>query len=80
MLLNDDLSSVVRANELANRLGLDTISLGNTIAFAIEAFERGLIDRAQTGGLVLRWGDPQTLLALVEKIGRREGIGALLAD
>jgi aldehyde:ferredoxin oxidoreductase len=80
MLLNDDLDSVVRANELANRLGLDTISLGNTIAFAIEAFERGLIDRAQTEGLSLRWGDPQTLLTLVEKIGRREGIGTLLAD
>jgi aldehyde:ferredoxin oxidoreductase len=80
MLLNDDLDSVVRANELANRLGLDTISLGNTIAFAIEAFERGLIDRAQTDGLSLRWGDPKTLLTLVEQIGRREGIGGLLAD
>jgi aldehyde:ferredoxin oxidoreductase len=80
MLLNDDLDSVVRANELANRLGLDTISLGNTIAFAIEAFERGLIDRTQTGGLFLRWGDPKTLLTLVEQIGRREGIGGLLAD
>ena len=80
MLMNDDLDSIVRANELANRLGLDTISLGNTIAFAIEAFERGLIDHGQTGGLSLRWGDPETLLTLVEKIGRREGIGSLLAD
>ncbi len=80
MLMNDDIDSVVRANELANRLGMDTISLGNTIAFAIEAFERGLIDHRQTGGLRLRWGDPQALLTLIGKIGRREGIGDLLAD
>ena len=80
MLMNDDLGSVVRANELANRLGLDTISLGNTIAFAIDAFERGLIDLGQTGGHSLRWGDPNTLLTLVEMIGRREGIGHMLAD
>ncbi len=80
MLMIDNLESVVRANELANRLGLDTIPLGNTIAFAIEAFERGLIDHTQTGGLILRWGDPQTLLTLVEMVGRREGIGDLLAD
>ncbi|MGH7427127.1 MAG: aldehyde ferredoxin oxidoreductase family protein, partial [Candidatus Methylomirabilaceae bacterium] len=81
MLMIDDLDSVVRANEMANRLGLDTISLGNTIAFAIEAFERGLIDEGETGGLTLRWGDPHVLLALIEKIARREeGIGQLLAD
>lgn len=80
MLLNDDPDSIIRANEMANRLGLDTLSLGNTIAFAIEAFERGLIDRTLTGGLDLKWGDPQTLLTLIELVGRREGIGRLLAD
>lgn len=80
MLLNDDPDSLVRANEMANRLGLDTLSLGNTIAFAIEAFERGLIDRTLTGGLDLKWGDPQTLLTLIELVSRREGIGGLLAD
>ncbi|MGH7410176.1 MAG: aldehyde ferredoxin oxidoreductase family protein, partial [Candidatus Methylomirabilis sp.] len=80
MLMIDDLDAVVRANELANRLGLDTISLGNTIAFAVEAFERGLIDERQTGGLTLKWGDPKGLLALIEKVGKREGIGGLLAD
>ena len=81
MLMIEDLDSIVRANELANRLGLDTISLGNTIAFAIEAFERGLIDERQTDGLALRWGDPMTLLTLIEKIGKREGrVGDLLAD
>src|SRR5574337_17388 len=80
MLLNDDPYSIIRANEMANRLGLDTLSLGNTIAFAIEAFERGLIDRTLTDGRDLKWGDPQTLLTLIEQVGRREGIGSLLAD
>ncbi len=80
MLMIEDLDSIVRANELANRLGLDTISLGNTIAFAIEAFERGLIDERKTDGLALRWGDPRLLIALIEKIARRDGIGDLLAD
>jgi aldehyde:ferredoxin oxidoreductase len=80
MLLIDDLDAIVRANERANRLGLDTISLGNTIAFAIEAYERGLIDAGQTDGLPLTWGAPEVLLTLIEKIARREGIGALLAD
>lgn len=80
MLLNDDPDSIIRANDMANRLGLDTLSLGNTIAFAIEAFERGLIDRTLTGGLDLTWGDPQTLLTLIEQVGRREDLGSLLAD
>jgi len=80
MLMIEDLDSIIRANEMANRLGLDTISLGNTIAFAIEAFERGLIDKRQTGGLTLKWGDPKGLLTLIEKVGKREGIGDLLAD
>lgn len=80
MLLNDDSDSIIRANEMANRLGLDTLSLGNTIAFAIEAFERGLIDRTLTGGLDLKWGDPETLLTLIEQVSRRDGIGSLLAD
>jgi aldehyde:ferredoxin oxidoreductase len=80
MSLNDDLPSVIRANELCNRYGLDTISTGNSIAFAIEAFERGLISEADTGGLRLDWGDGGTILTLVEQIAFRKGLGNLLAD
>ncbi|MFI5338422.1 MAG: aldehyde ferredoxin oxidoreductase family protein [Candidatus Methylomirabilales bacterium] len=80
MCLNDDLPSVIRANELCNRYGLDTISTGNSIAFAIEAFERGLISEADTGGLRLAWGDGEAILTLVEQIAFRKGLGSLLAD
>lgn len=80
MCLNDDLPSVIRANELCNRYGLDTISTGNSIAFAIEAFERGLISEADTGGLRLAWGDSQAIVTLVEQIAFKKELGRLLAD
>ena len=80
MCLNDDLPSVIRANELCNRYGLDTISTGNSIAFAIEAFERGLISEADTGGIKLAWGDGETIPTLVEQIAFRKDLGSLLAD
>jgi aldehyde:ferredoxin oxidoreductase len=71
---------VIRANELCNRYGLDTISTGNSIAFAIEAFERGLISEADTGGLRLAWGDGQAVVTLVEQIAFKKELGRLLAD
>ena len=79
-LLNDDLASIVKANEICNNLGLDTISVGATIAYAIECFENGLITTAQTDGLELRWGNADAIVRLAEKIGRREGFGDVLAD
>lgn len=79
-LLNDDLASIVKANEICNNLGLDTISVGATIAYAIECFENGLITGAQTGGLELRWGNAEAIVRLTEMIGRREGFGDVLAD
>ena len=81
MVLLDDLDAVVKANELANRHGLDTISVGNTIAFAIEAFEQGLLTERDTGGLRLTWGDGHLVVKLIEQIARREGpLGDLLAE
>jgi len=75
-----DLEAVVRANYLCNNYGLDTISTGNVIAFAIEAFERGYITEEDTGGLKLRWGDPDVILTLVDAIAKREGFGDVLAE
>jgi aldehyde:ferredoxin oxidoreductase len=75
-----NLESVILANSLCNRYGLDTISTSSAIAFAIEAFERGLISLADTGGVELRFGDPDGMLAMVEKIARREDIGELLGE
>ena len=76
----DDLQAVAKANELCNRYTLDTISTSVTIAFAMECFEHGLIGLKETGGLDLRFGNAAALLAAVELIARREGIGNLLAE
>jgi aldehyde:ferredoxin oxidoreductase len=79
-LLNDDLPSIVKVNEICNNLGIDTISVGATIAYAVECYENGLITRQQTGGLELKWGNADAIVALTEKIGKREGFGNVLAD
>ena len=80
LCLNDNLEAVAGANDLCNRYGLDTISTGAVIAFAFECFEEGLITVQDTDGLELVWGNGDAIVRLVEKIGRREGIGDLLAD
>jgi aldehyde:ferredoxin oxidoreductase len=76
----DDLLVLAKANELCAALGLDTISAGASIAFAMECFERGLLAEADTGGLVLQWGDGALLLELIERISRREDLGDFLAE
>lgn len=78
-LLIDDLSALVAINGRCNDLGLDTISTSAVIAFATEAMERGLISPSDAGGVRLAWGKPEPVLALVEQIARREGLGDLLA-
>ncbi len=80
LLLNDDLRSIFRINEILNRAGLDTISGGATVAFAIECYDNGLINNSDTDGLELRWGNSGAIIGLVEKIAKREGIGDILAD
>lgn len=79
-LLIDDLPALTAINALCNQLGLDTISTSGVIGFATEAVERGLISPDEAGGPRLAWGEPEPVLALVEQIARREGLGALLAD
>ncbi|MBY9010624.1 MAG: aldehyde ferredoxin oxidoreductase, partial [Candidatus Lokiarchaeota archaeon] len=80
LLLNNDLFSIFQINDICNRAAIDTISVGATVAFAIECFERGLISLEDTGGLELTWGNSKAILLLVNKIILREGIGDLLAD
>ncbi|MFQ5683452.1 MAG: aldehyde ferredoxin oxidoreductase family protein [Candidatus Binatia bacterium] len=79
MLDNDNKGSIVRANELCDQLGLDTISLGVTLSFAFECFERGLLNRERTGG-DLSFGDYHTILDLIEATAHRRGLGDLLAE
>ncbi len=79
-LLNDDLPAIVKINEICNDCGIDTITVGATIAYAIECFENGLISPDDADGLELRWGNAEAIVALTEKIGRRTGFGEVLAD
>ncbi len=80
LLLNDDLDTIIELNEMCNRAGIDTISAGGVMAFAIECFENDLIDTADTDGLKLEWGQADVLVQLLEKIIDRKGIGDTLAD
>ncbi len=77
MCWNSDPAVVIRANYLCNDYGLDTISTGVTIAFAMECHERGLLSDPD---LSLAWGDGPSIVGLIEKIGKREGIGDVLAE
>ncbi len=74
MVLNDDMDVLVEANDWANRLGLDTISTGAAIAFAMECSEKGLIEDD------LPWGRPDVLIGLIKQIAYREGLGDVLSQ
>jgi len=76
----DDLKTICKANELCNRYSIDTISIGVTIAFAMECFEKGLLTEKDTDGLKLTFGNSDAMLKMVEKIARREGLGNILAE
>jgi len=75
-----DLVAIAKGNELCNAYGLDTISTGVSIAWAMECFERGLLTAADTGGVELRFGDAAAMVSMVEAIGKREGFGRLLGE
>lgn len=77
-LLIDDLEAVAKANDLCNRYGMDTISIGQVIGFAIEASLRGYIPSKEEHGLDLNWGNGETLVALTEMIGEQQAIGKTL--
>jgi aldehyde:ferredoxin oxidoreductase len=78
--LVDNLDSIAKAHELCNRLGMDVISTGGAVAFAMEAYEKGIISRDDLGGIDLRWGNAEGMVKLVEMIGRRQKIGKLLGE
>lgn len=76
----DDLPAAARANERCAALGLDTIGTGMLIAFAMECYENGILTREDTEGLDLRFGSAEAMLAMVEQIGYRVGLGQVLAE
>ena len=75
-----DLTAICRANQLCNMYGMDTISCGATIAWAMDCFEQGLLTEEDTDGVDLRFGNAEGVVRMVEKIGRREGIGRVLGE
>lgn len=75
-----DIKYVAKANELCNKYTLDTISTGSTIAFAMQCYENGIITKDDTDGIELRFGNKEALLAIIEKIAKREGFGSILAE
>ncbi len=75
-----DLGAIAKANEICNAYGMDTISAGLTVAFAMECFEHGLLTKADTGGLDLRFGNGEAMVAVVQMIADRRGLGDLLAE
>ena len=76
----DDLVAICKSNEMCNYLGMDTVSLGATLAWAMECFEQGVLTLDDTGGVPLRFRDPDAVVGLVEMVAHRQGIGDLLAE
>ncbi len=80
MIMNDDLASVCKMNDYCNRAGVDTITCGATIAWAMDCYENGVLKPEDYDGIKLEWGDVATVMELLPKIVAREGkLGALLA-
>ncbi len=77
--MNSDPESIIKANDICNRYGLDTIGTGSMIAFAMEAYEKGLISREDAGGLELSWGNPHAVVKLAEDIALGRGLGEVLS-
>lgn len=80
LLMIDDQEAVIYAGHLCNRYGMDTISVGVTLALACELAERGLLSAKDTDGLQLRYGDPDLVHQLITKMAKRKGFGDLLAE
>ncbi len=79
-ILNEDMDAAVHASYLCNSYGLDTISTGAAIAFAMDCYEEGILSKNDLDGLDMSWGNMDSAIALIHKIAKREGIGDLLAD
>jgi len=75
-----DFSAIVAANQLADEIGLDTISVGNAVSLTMELFERGLITTEDTDGIEAKFGSGEALIEIIRLVGERRGIGDLLAD
>jgi aldehyde:ferredoxin oxidoreductase len=76
----ENLEAVTLAHNLCDDCGLDVVSTGSTIAFAIECYEKRILTKTDTDGLELKFGDANVVIQLIQKIAKREGVGDLLAE
>jgi aldehyde:ferredoxin oxidoreductase len=79
-VLNQDAEILAKAHQICEEYGMDTLSAGCTMAFAMECFEKGFINQGDTGGVELKFGNSEEMLKMLEKIGKREDIGNVLAE
>ncbi|MFP4442877.1 MAG: aldehyde ferredoxin oxidoreductase family protein [Spirochaetia bacterium] len=77
---NNNLELMLQANVLCNLYGIDPVSMGFTLSFAMECFEKGIISRDRTGGIDLKFGSEESVLKMIEMTAFRQGIGAILAE
>lgn len=80
LCMNESTESLFKLNEELNRAGMDTISAGATVAFAMECFEHGILTKQDTDGIDLSWGNARAVTEIIHKMVKREGIGDVLAD
>lgn len=80
MMLNDNAEAIIKCNDICNRCGLDTMSVGSTIAWAIECYEKGLFTKEDTQGIELIWGNADSIVAMTQAIADRTGFGEILAN
>ncbi len=80
LLLNNDLHSIFKMNDMLNRAGMDCIGAGVTVAWAMECYEKGILTRDDLDGIDLVWGNADAIMKLIDKMIKREGIGDVLAD
>lgn len=79
-LFNDNLESIIKANELCNDLGVDIGEMGATTAFLMECYQRGLLSKTETEGLDLSWGNADAIVLLIERVAYRKGFGDKVAE
>jgi aldehyde:ferredoxin oxidoreductase len=76
----DKLDAIIKALDLCNFYGLDNLSAGNVVGFAMDCYESGILTKEDTGGIDLRFGNAEGMIDVLNKIGQREGLGDILAE
>ncbi len=74
------MEAILVGNHLVNKYGIDSLEFGSMLSWAIELYEKGIIDDTVTGGVKLDWGDEDLMCRMIEQVARREGLGDILAD